>query len=108
MDLSENQIQSLPDYSLRMNDSGQIECDLLQSVDHPHQIDLLEKKIQREKAEKSKQDKSEKEEKQIPEPVGHKSEGIGGHIQTPGEMPLQKVFKLKIRSWEDSSKIDMA
>ena len=106
MDLSENQIQSLPDYSLRMNDSGQIECDLLQSVDHPHQIDLLEKKIQREKAEKSKQDKSEKEEKQIPEPVGDKSEGIGGHIQTPGEMPLQKVFKLKIRSWEDSSKID--
>ena len=51
LDLSENEIRELPQYTLKMNDKGQIECDLRQSSDHPHQIDLVEKEIQRGKNE---------------------------------------------------------
>ena len=101
LDLSENQIQCLPEYSLRMNERGQVECDLYQAVDHPHQIDLVEKKLQREKGEKSKV-----EEGQIHPLVDNKSDCHREQIQIPGEMPPQKVFKLKTRPLTSSSRTD--
>ena len=58
LDLSENELDALPDYSLKMNEQNQIECDILQSVDNPHQVDLIKKKLEREQIQKSKNEKS--------------------------------------------------
>ena len=105
LDLSENQIQALPDYSLRMNGRGQIECDLLQSVDHPHQIDLVEKKLQRENLEKSRL-----EEQQIPKNEKYKNSDFQKSMGEESEIldisGTQKVFYLKARGPEEIKLID--
>ena len=117
LDLSENQIQGLPEYSLKMNERGQVECDLFQAVDHPHQIDLLEKKLQRENVEKSiltppqiqemSGGKNVEEKECKYDSLGDdKSSFDPGRIQMSGEMSSQGIFKLKNGCLEDSQRRD--
>ena len=107
LDLSENQIQALPDYSLKMNERGQIECDLWQTVDHPHQIDLIEKGFQRQELEKSKVDKQQiQQDEKYDNSCDNKSKNDGAQIQISGEMPSQKIFHVRANNSKSEKDLD--
>ena len=59
--LEENEIAALPDFSLKMNQNGEVECDLYQMTDNPHQIDFVEKRLKIEQQEKRNEGMEEKE-----------------------------------------------